>query len=180
MGAIGSVRLTPLRFLRRNGAATTFAPMAQLPDLRVVDPLRSGINAETVAIPDIIDSLKAFNEEWGRFEGDMDQARIKELLTICTGAETLWRCMRERVNQVRAEMRIAKYGDLEQKLEKLNARKAALMAHTIREEAIIMAGVSLADTQEWVNTRIAKLQRRMQNTKAWNEARIARKAAKAA
>lgn len=141
--------------------------MAQIPDLRVCDPSRPGIGVDTVAIPDLIDSLKAFNEEWVRFENDLDTARVKELISICKSAEMLWRALGTRVLQVRASLRIEKFDTLERKLESMHAKQAALMAHTLKEESLLMNGVNVADTQEWINKRISVLQKRINNRKNW-------------
>ena len=141
--------------------------MATIPDLRVIDPLRPGISADTVALPDIIEALKAFNEQWGLFEKDLDPARLKEVIAICKSMEMLARSLGARAAAVRTSIRAEKFELLEGKLKKAMDRRAELMMHTLKEETLLYGDVRLADTNQWINARIEKLKKQIQNRKNW-------------
>jgi hypothetical protein len=173
-------RMTPERILRRFRAATTFAPMAKITDLRTVDPLRTGISVDTVAIPDFIDNLKALNEAWGHFEKSGDVAHLNEFIRMAGNGETLCRLAKYRGIGIRASLRTDRLTTLEQKLEEANKKKAALIAHTMSEESEVWKGVRMAETQEWLDKRLEKLSKRINNRRGWSEMRAANKAAKAA
>ena len=179
MRAIHPACMTPERILRRFRAATTFAPMAKIPDLRTVDPLRTGISVDTVAIPDFIDNLKALNEAWGQFEKNGDVAHLSEFIRKAGDGEALYRLARFRGIGIRASLRTDRLTALEQKLEEANNKKAAIIAHTLSEESEIWRGIRLDDTQGWLDKRLEKLSKRINNRKQWAEMQAAKKAAKA-
>lgn len=143
--------------------------MAHIPDLRTVDPSRPGIGAQTVAVPDIIEPIKAFNDEWKRFEDDLDTARLKELTSICKSGEMLWRCMRMRVQSVRLEMRADKMDAMQRKLEELQQKQAAAIAYTLKEESSLFANVKLSESEAWIQGRINRLQKRLKNRQSWTK-----------
>lgn len=178
--AFEGICVTLALLLHRNATATTFAPMAKIPDLRTVDPLRTGISVDTVAIPDFIDNLKALNEAWGQFEKSGDVAHLSEFIRMAGNGETLYRLAKYRGIGIRASLRTDRLTTLEEKLEEANKKKAALIAHTMSEESEVWKGVRMAEAQEWLEKRLEKLNKRINNRKGWAEMRAANKAAKAA
>lgn len=143
--------------------------MAKIPDLRNVDPARTGVGVDSVAIPDIIEVLKAFNSEWDRFEGDMDKGRIKELISICKSGESLFRLLSTRVGNVRYEMRAEELDVLQRKLAKAQEEKAERYVHSMKEATMLESMVDTDDTMRWIKQRVERLQKRIQNRKDWEK-----------
>lgn len=141
--------------------------MAKIPDLRAVDPLRTGVNVDTVAIPDLIDSLKALNEAWMLFSNSGDTAHLDEFVQEARKGEALYRCMKYRGTDIRASLRMDRLTAIEQKLEDANKKKAALLARTLSDESNIWAEVQMAEGQEWLERRVERLKRRIQNRRNW-------------